>query len=161
MKMKLFSAVLLSSALFLACGNDEETADSEGCEHLKEGPSAAINASASGTGAPAVSNDHRRYDITLTDVTGGKGGSVSFASAEAIHYILFTGADVPVAVKDSSGMTVAPEESVKSSSVCTEVKGRHTIPLSVGTYTLTFGPTTLTSVSLVIEEEEGEHDHEH
>jgi hypothetical protein len=160
MKMKLLSAVLLSSALFLACG-EEETADSEGCEHLQEGPSASINASASGTDAPAVSNDHRRYDIALADVTGGKGGSVSFASAEAMDYVLFTSVDVPVIVKDSGGMTVIPKESVKSSIVCTEIKGRHTVPLSVGTYTLTFGPTPLTSVSLVIEEATGKSAHEY
>lgn len=159
MRMKLFSAVLLSSALFLACGEEEETADSEGCEHLKEGPVTPITASASDTGAPAVSNDHRRYDITLTDVTGGKGGSVSFAAAEGADYVLFTGADVPVTVKSSSGTAVNPEESVKSSSVCAEVKGRHTFGLSVGTYILTFGPTTVTSVPLVIEEDGGGHTH--
>lgn len=157
MKMKLFSAVLLSTVLLVGCGNDEENADVEGCEHLQEGPASPVTATAGTTGAPAVSNDHRRYDITLTDVTGGKGGSVSFAAAEATDYILFTSADVPVTVKDSGGMTVAPEASVKSSSTCTEVKGRHTIPLSVGTYTLTFGPTTATTVSLVIEE--SAHDH--
>jgi len=159
MKMKLFSAALLSTALLLGCGGDEETADTEGCEHLQEGPATSVNASASGTGAPAVSNDHKRYDITLTDVTGGKGGSVSFAASEGIDYVLFTNADVPVTVKDGNGQTVAAEESVKTSSVCTEVKGRHTYPLSVGTYTLTFGPTTATTVSLVIEETGTDHEH--
>ena len=158
MKMKLFSAVLLSSALFLACGEDEESADTEACEHLQEGPASAVTATASGTG-PTVSNDHRRYDIALVDVTGGKGGSVSFAAAEGTDYILFTSADVPVTVKNSSGATVAPEESVKTSATCTAVKGRHTIPMSVGTYTLTFGPTTETSVSLVIEEAGNDHEH--
>lgn len=157
MKMKLFSAVLLSSALFLACGG-EENADVEACEHLQEGPASSVTASASGTGAPTVSNDHRRYDIALVDVTGGKGGSVSFAAAEATDYILFTSADVPVVVKDSNGQTVAFEATTKSSSECTEVKGRHTVPLTVGTYTLTFGPTTATSVSLVIEEAGGDHE---
>jgi hypothetical protein len=158
MKMKLFSAVLLSSALLVACG-EEENADSEACEHLKEGPASSITASASGTGAPAVSNDHRRYDIALVDVTGGKGGSVTFAAAEGADYILFTGADVPVVVKNSSGATVSPEESVKTSSACTEIKGRHTIPMSVGTYTLTFGPTAATSVSLIVEEAGNDHEH--
>jgi hypothetical protein len=159
MKMKLFSAVLLSTSLLVACGGDEESPDVEGCEHLKEGPAAAITASASGTGAPAVSNDHKRYDISLTDVTGGKGGSVSFAASEGTDYILFTSADVPVVVKGSNGQTVAPEASVKTSSECTEIKGRHTFGLSVGTYTISFGPTTATSVSLVVEE--GGSDHEH
>jgi len=152
MKMKLLAAVLVSTALSLGCGGNEETADTEGCEHLQEGPAAPVNASATSTGAPAVSNDHRRYDITLTDVTGGKGGSVSFAASGAQDYIFFTSADVPVTVKDGNGQAVAAKESVKTSSECTEVKGRSTYLLSVGTYTLTFGPTTATSVSLVIEE---------
>jgi FAD/FMN-containing dehydrogenase len=159
MKMKLFSAVLLSTALLVACGGDEESPDVEGCEHLKEGPNATVTATATGTGAPAVSNDHKRYDITLVDVTGGKGGSVSFAASEGTDYILFTSADVPVEVKSSSGQTVAPEASVKTSAECTEIKGRHTFGLGVGTYTISFGPTTATSVSLVIEE--GESDHQH
>jgi hypothetical protein len=159
MRMKLFSAVLLSSALLVACGEEaEETADTEACEHLKEGPTSPVTAVATGMG-PAVSNDHRRYDITLVDVTGGKGGSVSFAAAEGIDYILFTGADVPVTVKNSGGTAVNPEASATSSSECTEVKGRFTYPLSVGTYTLTFGPTALTSVPLVIEEAGGDHEH--
>ena len=160
MRMKLFSTLLLSSALLVACGDEEaeETADTEACEHLKEGPASAVTAAATGAG-PAVSNDHRRYDIALVDVTGGKGGSVSFAAAEGIDYILFTGADVPVTVKNSGGTAVNPEASVKSSTECTEIKGRHTFPLSVGTYTLTFGPTTLTSVQLVIEEAGNDHEH--
>ena len=162
MKMKLFSAVLLSTALLIGCGDEEgENADAEGCEHLQEGPVSSVNASASTSGAPAVNNDHRRYDITLTDVTGGKGGTVSFAAAEEAHYIIFSNADVPLAVRDANGQTVSAEESVKSSSACTEIKGRHTFPMKVGTHTITFGPTTEDSVSIVIEEEAGEHDHEH
>jgi hypothetical protein len=160
MNKKLLSAALLSTALLIGCGGDEETADSEGCEHLQKGPSTTVNASATTTGAPAVSNDHRRYDLTLVDVTGGKGGSVSFAAAKAADYILFTGVDVPVVSKDSHGQTIAPEASTKSSSECTDIKGRHTVPLGVGTHTFTFGPTTATTVSLVLEEAAGDHDHE-
>ncbi|MBN1204812.1 MAG: hypothetical protein JXB05_07805 [Myxococcaceae bacterium] len=158
MKLKFFSAVLLSTALLIGCG-DEASPDVEGCEHLQEGPASSVNASASTSGAPAVSNDHRRYDITLTDVAGGKGGTVSFAAAEAVHYIIFTSADVPLAIKDANGQTVASEESASSSSECTEIKGRHTFPMKVGTHTITFGPTTQTSVSIVIEEEAGAHEH--
>jgi hypothetical protein len=161
MKMKLFSAVLLSTALLVGCGDEEENVDVEGCEHLQKGPASSVNATATATGAPEVKSDHRRYDITLTDVTGGKGGVVSFAVAEAADYVIFTSADVPVAVKDANGQTVAIEQSAKSSSECTEIKGRHTVPMAVGTHTLTFGPTTATSVSIVIEEAAEEHDHEH
>ena len=159
---KLLSALLLSTSLLAAgCGGDEEEAhvDEEGCEHLQEGPAAAVTAAVSGTG-PAVSNDHKRYDIALVDIAGGKGGAVSFAVSEATDYVLYMSAPVPVTVTNSSGAAVEFEESATNSSLCTDIKGRHVVPLTVGTHTLTFGPSTLSSVSLVIEES-GEHDHAH
>ncbi|NRD56592.1 hypothetical protein [Corallococcus exiguus] len=162
MMKKLLSALLLSTALLAAgCGGDEEEAhvDEEGCEHLQEGPAAAVTAAVSGTG-PAVSNDHKRYDIALVDIAGGKGGAVSFAVSEATDYVLYMSAPVPVTVTNSRGVAVEFEESATSSSLCTDIKGRHVVPLTVGTHTLTFGPSTLSSVSLVIEES-GEHAHDH
>ncbi|MBE4751958.1 hypothetical protein G4177_27705 [Corallococcus sp. ZKHCc1 1396] len=163
MKNKLLSALLLSASLLVsACGDDAEvegSGDEEGCEHLQEGPAVSVTAVASGAG-PAVSNNHSRYDITLVDVAGGKGGAVSFAVSEATDYILFTNAPVPVKVTNGSGATVEFEESTNSSETCTDIQGRHVVPLTVGTHTLTFGPSTLSSVSLVIEEG-GEHDHDH
>lgn len=160
MTKKLLSTCLLSSALLIACNNTNE-ADVEGCEHLQEGPSSVVTATAATSGAPSVSNDHKRYDITLPAGTGGNVGSVSFASGEATDYVLFLGADVPVKVTNSSGQEVAFEETAKTSEECTEVKGRHVVPLGVGTYTLTFGPTTQGSVSLVIEETAHEEEHDH
>jgi hypothetical protein len=162
MKRKLFAAVLLSAGLIFGCGDDEEeeNIDVEGCEHLQEGPSTAVTATAATAGAPAVKDDHRRYDVTLVDVTGGKGGSVTFAAAAEGDYVLFTSADVQVAIKDANGQAVGIEASAKSSTECTEIKGRHTIPMKVGTHTLTFGPTTQTSVALVIEQA-AHADHEH
>lgn len=162
MKKNLLSALFLSTALLVVgCGDDADEAtsgDEEGCEHLQEGPAVNVTAVATGAG-PAVSNDHKRYDIALVDVAGGKGGAVTFAVAEATDYILFTGAAVPVKVTNGSGATVEFEESTTSSELCTDIKGRHVVPLTVGTHTLTFGPSTLSSVSLVIEEG-GDHDHE-
>ncbi|WP_164016935.1 hypothetical protein [Pyxidicoccus trucidator] len=163
MNKKLLAALLMSTALLAtACGDDEEgeeNVDVEGCEHLQEGPSTAVTATLTGT-APAVDNDHRRYDITLVDGAGGKTGSVSFAADEATDYVIFTGADVPLTVRDSSGAVVDIEESTKSSSQCTDIKGRHVVPMTVGTHTLTFGPTPTASVSIVIEEAAHE-DHDH
>jgi hypothetical protein len=152
MNRKLFAAVLLSAGLVFGCGEEEEeNIDVEGCEHLQEGPATAVTATATATGAPAVKADHNRYDVTLVDVTGGKGGSVTFAAAEEGDYVLFTSADVQVSVKDANGQAVEIEASTKSSSECTEIKGRHTIPMKVGTHTLTFGPTAQSAVSVVIE----------
>ncbi|NOK20863.1 hypothetical protein [Corallococcus carmarthensis] len=163
MKKKLLSALLLSTALLAAgCGGDDEEeghVDEEGCEHLQKGPAVNVTAAVSGTG-PAVSNDHKRYDIALVDVTGGKGGAVSFAVSEATDYVLYASAPVPVKVTNGSGATVEFEESATSSTLCTDIQGRYVVPLTVGTHTLTFGPSTLSSVSLVIEES-GEHDHDH
>ncbi|MCY0996093.1 hypothetical protein OWM54_02985 [Myxococcus sp. MISCRS1] len=163
MNKKLLAALLMSTALLTtACGDDEpheEDVDVEGCEHLAEGPSTAVNATLTGT-PPSVSNDHRRYDISLVDGAGGRRGSVSFAAAEATDYVLYLSADVPVVITDASGAAVEIEESAKSSESCTDIKGRHVVPLSVGTFTFTFGPTTAASVNLVIEEASHE-GHEH
>ncbi|WP_375766022.1 hypothetical protein NR798_30535 [Archangium gephyra] len=153
MMKKLLSVCLLSSALLAGCGGEKNEADVEGCEHLQEGPGAAVSASASATGTlPAVSNDHKRYDISLPAGNGGNVGSVSFAAAEASDYVFFLGSNVTLKVTNSSGETVSFEESATSSTECTNVKGRYVAPLQVGSYTLTFGPTSESSVSLVIEE---------
>lgn len=160
MKLKLLSAVLLSTALLAACGG-EESADAEACEHLKEGPASTVTAAATASGAPAVNNDHRRYDITLADINGGKGGSVSFAVAEAATYVLFTTVDAGLGVKNANGQDVTVSQRTTSSTECTEVKGRYTVPLTVGTHTLSFGPVSATTLSLVIEEEAHGDDHEH
>lgn len=158
MMKKLLSACLLSSALLVGCGGENNEADVEGCEHLQEGPSAAVTASASATGAlPSVGNDHKRYDITLPAGSGGNVGSVSFAAAEATDYVFFLGSNVTLKVTNASGQTVSFEESATSSAQCTNIKGRYVAPLQVGTYTLTFGPTSESSVSLVIEETAHEH----
>lgn len=158
---KFLAACLLSTALLVGCSGEEESADAEGCEHLQNGPGAAVTATPSASGAPAVSNDHKRYDIALVDVSGQKGGSVTFAASEATDYVFFLGADVPFSVANANGQAVAIEESAKSSSECTDIKGRHVVPLAVGTYTLSFGPTSATSVSVVVEEAAHEDGHEH
>ncbi|PTL78204.1 hypothetical protein [Vitiosangium sp. GDMCC 1.1324] len=158
MMKKLLSACLLSSALLVGCGESNE-ADVEGCEHLTEGPSVPVTASTSTSGGSAVSNDHKRYDITLPAGSGGNVGSVSFSVSEATDYVFFLGADVPLKVTSSSGQEVAFEASATSSKECAEIKGRHVAPLQVGTYSLTLGPTSQSTVSLVIEESGAGHEH--
>jgi hypothetical protein len=153
---------LLGLLGLLACGGEppEASPDAESCEHLKEGPASGVTAAPSQTAedAPSVATDHRRYDITLVEVPGGKGGVVKFASPEATEYRVFLSRDVPFKVSDDAG-PVAIEESVTSSTECAEIKARHTFELGVGTYTFEFGPTAETEVGLVIEEVA--HDHAH
>ncbi|MET0405529.1 MAG: hypothetical protein ABW123_24135, partial [Cystobacter sp.] len=105
--------------------------------------------------------DHKRYDIALASVSGGHSGSVSFAADEATDYTFFLNADVALKITSSSGQSVAFESSAKSSASCEDIRGRYVAPLEVGTYTLTFGPSSPSSVSLVIEERGHDHDHDH
>jgi len=159
---KLLATCLLSTALLVGCsGDEEESADVEGCEHLQNGPSTPVTATPTLAGIPAVSNDHRRYDVTLVDVGSQKGGSVTFAASEATDYVFFLSEDMQLLVEDSSGEYVDPEEFATGSSECSEVERRYVFPLSVGTYRLSFGPSSAASVSIVIEEAAHEHDHEH
>jgi hypothetical protein len=152
---------LVSFVLAAACGDDstEPSLEEEACEHLQEGPAVARTATAAAAGAPAVSNDHMRYDVALVDVTGGKGGFITFAAAEAGDYVFFFSADVPLAVTTSAGQPVTIAGGETGSDLCTELARSYDVPLTVGTFNLQLGPTSATSVSIVVEEE-GEHTHE-
>jgi hypothetical protein len=147
MTTRIVLSLCLASA---ACGSDEEeeSIDAEGCEHLAEGPPAAVTASAAADDtAPDVDNDHMRYDITVASE-----GFVAFAPGEMTDYVFFLGQNVPFAVQDSTGAAVAIEDSATSSPECAEIKGRHVVELDVATYHLKLGPTAETLVQLVIEE---------
>ncbi|MEN9798645.1 MAG: hypothetical protein RL653_2341 [Pseudomonadota bacterium] len=148
------SSLLLSFSLLLAgCGQAAAPeSDVEACEHLQEGPAVAVTAAATADAvAPSVSEPHKRYDVALVSVSGGKGGSVSFASSDQGHHVLYLSTDVPVEVRDGSGAVVAFESTATSISSCGEVKSKRELELGVGTYRITFGPTPTASVSLVME----------
>jgi len=148
-------SLVLSLSLLAGCGGTaapEE--DVEACEHLKEGPGVAVTAAKDASAAlPTVNEPHKRYDIALVaESTGGAyGGLVSYASAAEGDYAVFLSADVPLEVTDSAGTVVAFESTVGSVSSCTEVKSKRVLELGVGTYTFRFGPTSQSSVSLVVE----------
>jgi hypothetical protein len=151
-----FIGLALIAALVAGCGDDngEETSglNAEACEHMQGGPPVAVTATPTAAGAPAIANDHQRYDVTLVPVTGGNGGAVTFAAAEATDYVFFLDAAVPLTIRDPSGATVTPEETVQGIAECTEVKSRILVPLTVGTHTLQLGPATGTIVRIVAEE---------
>jgi len=144
------------STLTLGCSDEHTDADPdlEGCEHLQEGPAVALTATNTADTAPAVLADHMRYDVTLIATTGATafGGFVKYAAPEATDFVFYLSADVPVEFLDATGAVVLPETSANSSTACAEIMGRHLIPLEVGTYGLQLGPTTRTSVSVVVEE---------
>jgi hypothetical protein len=150
-------ALALAAVFGSGCGSSDDpepqpTVNEEACEHMQLGPSAARTATASAAGAPAISNDHVRYDVTLVPVTGGNGGVVTFAAAEATDYVLFLDANVPVAVTGPTGVAITPEEVLQSIPECTDVRTRVLVPLTVGTHQIQFGPTAGGIVRVVVEE---------
>lgn len=154
----------LLAALPLACGEEEareeESPDAEACEHFAGTAVKAVTAAPAREQAPAAASDHHRYAITLTDVEGGKGGFVSFASEAAGDVVFFLDAAVPARLVDSTGAQLAFEESATSSTECSAIKGRHVAELAVGTVWLELGPTEISSVNLIVEGAAHEHGHD-
>jgi len=152
-----------ASALhLLGCGSAQQQqhdpAD-DACVHMANGPNANSAASdAADAGAPDVSAHHTRHDITLTNLTGGNGGFVKFLSGKHTDFFFFLDKDIPFAVQDAVGGAVSIEER-RSVGECAEVAMGHKAAIEVGTYYLSFGPTPLATVSLVVVESGGQHHH--
>lgn len=150
-------AVAMSALLGLAaCTTAEEDPAEHACEHAVEAGT-AITAAIDGSVGPDVSTTHTRYDVTLGAVEGGNGGTVSLSADEVIHLLLFVGSDVPLVLKDASGNEVVAEAS-EAVTACSELAVMYEYPLGIGEYTITLGPTTETSVLLLTEHEDHEHE---
>jgi hypothetical protein len=155
MRLSIWIALCFAGAA--ACGGDEESVDAEGCEHLEGGPYMNVTASAArDAAAPAVAADHKAYTTTLP---AGAVGYVSFAAAEATDYVVFLDKPVPLAVFDASGAMIAIERSETSSPECTTIRGKHTLPLGVGTVYFGLGPNMGMPFNIVVEEAGGDHGH--
>jgi hypothetical protein len=127
-------------------------AEGEACEHLKSGPAVAVTTTAEATGAPEVKADHKRYDLTFVAGAGGNRGVVRFNSAESAEWSFFMNKDIPVVVRDAAGVSLPILERSTSSTLCGEIKAQNVFMLGVGPYTVEFGPTTETTVGLIVEE---------
>ena len=153
--LRMLTILMLATAA-IGCGHDDdhehENPNEEACEHFEKGPPAAVTAAASSSAdAPKINNDHKRYDVKLVDVGGGKGGFVAFAAGKAGDYIFFTDAPVQLSVKSSTMADVPVEKSDAMIAECMAVKGRHVFPLQVGTYVIGIGGAAGEKVSFVVE----------
>lgn len=144
-------------------GEEEHDHDVEEelCEHMAEGPAVEVTAGSDLSGAPDVSTEHTRHDITLLAEEGDDtyGGSVAFAADEAGEFFVALNTDVAVAFFTSGGDAIAIEETEEGSELCTEVGIIHVIDLEVGTAELRFSGATEEVVQVVIEHG-GEHEDE-
>ena len=147
------SILSAAAALFFlaACGSHDHGnagPDEDACEHMQAGPANAVTAAATGASAPNVSAAHTRHDIALVDVAGGKGGNVSYTADEDNEFVFALNKVLSFALRFGDSV-ISPESSKSTGFPCAEVKVTHTYDLEPGTYTLGFGPTSETSVSLV------------
>jgi hypothetical protein len=153
-------ALSLSLSLSLsACDEHHHDEDpvAEACEHLGGAPT-PLTAAATATGAPEVKADHKRYDVTLGDVSGGKAGVVSFTSTQKGHLLVFLSVDVPVLAKASTGLDVTLNASSKTAT-CPTVKAWYEYEVGVGRYDFTLGGAgnTTSTVGMVLETQTHEH----
>jgi hypothetical protein len=148
--------ILILAVVPVACGDDhDENPNEEACEHFEMGPSIAVTAAAEfSTDAPKINDNHTRYDVTLVDVAGVKGGFVSFAASKAGDTIFFTNAPVQLTVTSSTMAEVGVKSSQAMVAECSAVKGRHVYPLQVGTYVIGIGGAMGDMVSFVVESAE-------
>ena len=129
-----------------------EGVEAEACEHLAEGPAVPVAAAAvSAAGAPAVSDDHTRYDITLSAAEGGASGVVEFASEAAGEHSFFFNAEVGLQVTGPDGTVLTADHTHTSSTLCSDIKLWAVYDLDVGTSALQLTTPQPGPVALVIE----------
>ncbi len=151
--MSLRSLTLLAvAAVAVGCGESEATPeDLEACQHLSQGPAVNLNAATGYMGSPFVKNDHKRYDIALTDA-GGTAGWVSFAVAKDGDYRVYLNEPLVVKAQDVNRAEVAPSSTAAALASCEAVKRLAVFPLKVGTNYFSFEPPgQVAKVGLVIE----------
>lgn len=77
-------------------------------------------------------------------------GRVSFKPDEKGDFAIGLSRDIPMRVVNGAGEEVAIKKTVVGAS-CPDLPVRHTMRLNTNTYTIEFGPTDVTEVSLVSE----------
>lgn len=158
----IIASFTVAVALAGACGEEDHhehaTTAEDACEHILEQGTAITAIDDTTADAPDVADHHRRFDIALVGEAGSLGGYVDLVSDEAAEVTVFLSADVPITLYDSAGDEVSAESS-DSVDECAELDNGYTYDLGVGTYLMSFGPTSEDSVSIVVIEE-GDHEHE-
>jgi hypothetical protein len=124
----------------------------EACEHLTAIPT-AVNATSSASSAPELAT-HTRYDVALPASSGGRAGTVRFASALRGRLLLFLDRDLPVRVSSAMAGEISPSDSGKGGP-CPELAAWYEFGVGVGTQNVTLGGpgTTQATVGLVLETE--------
>lgn len=157
MNWKLNTVAVAVSIFGAGCddhGHEDEKPGADACEHLEGGPIRAVTAGADASAAVALTDEHTRYDMTLSGP-----GFASYASAQDAEYYFYFDSAVTLTVRDGAGTVVAAEMQATSDADCALVKSVYVFDLGIGSYTLEVAPGgSETLVQLVFFEAAG---HEH
>ena len=128
--------------------------DAEGCEHMQEGPSQAVEANLpSMSRTPAtIKPGHQRWDVSLLAEGGARQGTLTLENDKAGDVAIYLNKDLPLVLRQSGQADPVPFKSVvKAVDACTAVKARYVATLGVGVYWVDLGPHTEASVNMVVE----------
>lgn len=146
---------LLSAAAFAfaigACANDREDTDTLGiiaCEYFADGPILEATATATAAEAPDVSAQDTRYNLSLANVSGARGGFLKVTLSGGEHTFFFDHA-VGLTLTNAGGLVPAAAQ-LSSDPDCATVKSAFRYDVSAGTYTLSLTTTAEDPLLLVV-----------
>ena len=154
--LNIIATISVVAATSMGCQEAEENRFEHACDHVGDSPLSVIADAVASVDAPDISQAHTNYEVSFTEVDGGLGGAVTFGADESGDYALVLSADVPLTLSDASGDALTLEETMTSP--CDQGGVGYVYLLSLGTTQIEFGPTSDTSVELVVEHLE-DHDH--
>lgn len=128
--------------------------DADGCEHLQEGPSQAVEANLpSMSRMPAtIKPGHQRWDVSLLAEGGARQGTLTLENDKAGDVAIYMSKDLPLMLRQSGQAGPVPFKSVvKAVDACGAVKARYVATLGVGLYWVDLGPHSEASVNMVVE----------
>jgi hypothetical protein len=124
--------------------------NSAACQFLQKGPYAPVaGAGVFSDKAPPIMVGDQAYRISIP--AGPRMAHVTFTAPALGDYIFFVNLSLPVTVFDLSGNIIPIKALNTLIQDCTEVKGRHTYTLPMGSYVVRFGMYNAPSVDVVAE----------
>ncbi len=128
-----------------------------GCIHFGAGPAKVVTLAVASDAAPDLTIEHHLHDLTFVDLQGGqKGGDGVWKVADKGEYLVMLSDDVPVVLLDKDGQVASVEKTLtKPVAGCAAAALGHLYDLTLGTWTLRFGPTAASGVKMTFGAVEG------
>ncbi len=132
-------------------GNDPvSTTIKHSCVHFDAGPAKVVTLAGASGAAPDLTVEHHRHDLIFVALQSDqKGGDGVWKVAEKGEYLIMLSDDVPVVLLDKDGQVASAEKTLsKPVAGCDAAALGHLYDLTLGTWTLRFGPTAASGVKM-------------